>query len=81
MKNKTLSLITAVLITMVVILVIGIYAAVVLSTPMNLLLKILIGMILLFLLGVSVYVLIDRIKEIRSGKYDDISKYWFRNWP
>lgn len=75
MKNKTLSLITAVLITMVVILVIGIYAAVVLSTPMNLLLKILIGMILLFLLGVSVYVLIDRIKEIRSGKYDDISKY------
>jgi hypothetical protein len=29
----------------------------------------------LALIGVSVYVLIERIKEIRSGEEDDLSKY------
>jgi large-conductance mechanosensitive channel len=29
----------------------------------------------LVLIGVSVYVLIERIKEIRSGEEDDLSKY------
>lgn len=36
----------------------------------------LIGLLIpLFLIGVSIFVLIERIKEIRSGEEDDLSKY------
>lgn len=31
--------------------------------------------VLLAFIGVSIYVLIERIKEIRSGEEDDLSKY------
>lgn len=35
-----------------------------------------IGLIIpLFLMGVSIFVLVERIKEIRSGEEDDLSKY------
>jgi len=37
--------------------------------------KILLGVIPLFLTGGSIYVLIERIKEIRSGEEDDLGKY------
>jgi hypothetical protein len=37
--------------------------------------KILGGIIPLLLAGVCIYVLIERIKEIRSGEEDDLSKY------
>lgn len=40
-----------------------------------LLAKILGGVIPLLLAGVSIYVLVERIKEIRSGEEDDLSKY------
>ena len=33
------------------------------------------GFILLALIGVSIFVLMERIKEIRSGEEDDLSKY------
>lgn len=39
------------------------------------LVKILGGVIPLLLVGVCIYVLIERIKEIRSGEEDDLSKY------
>ena len=80
MKKKTWSTIASIFITIIVVTVICIYAAVVLSASMNIGLKILIELTLLFLIGISLYVLIDRIKEIRSGKYDDISKYWLCLW-
>lgn len=35
----------------------------------------LIGLIPLGLLGVSAYVLVERIREIRSGEEDDLSQY------
>ncbi len=38
-------------------------------------LKLLFGLVPLLLAGVSIYVLIERIKEIRSGEEDDLSKY------
>lgn len=38
-------------------------------------LKLLFGLVPLLLIGVSIYVLIERIKEIRSGEEDDLSKY------
>ncbi len=37
--------------------------------------KILCGIIPLILTGVSIYVLIERIKEVRSGEEDDLGKY------
>jgi fatty acid desaturase len=40
-----------------------------------LLAKILGGVIPLLLAGVCIYVLVERIKEIRSGEEDDLSKY------
>ena len=40
-----------------------------------LILKILFGAIPLILAAICVYVLIERIEEIRSGEEDDLSKY------
>ena len=40
-----------------------------------LIIKLLGGVIPLILAGVCIYVLIERIKEIRSGEEDDLSKY------
>ncbi len=37
--------------------------------------KLLFGLVPLLLAGVGIYVLIERIKEIRSGEEDDLSKY------
>lgn len=39
--------------------------------------KILGGIIPLFIAGLFIYVLIDRIKEIKNEDDDDLSKYWF----
>ncbi|MDP3448155.1 MAG: hypothetical protein Q8S22_08880 [Eubacteriales bacterium] len=51
------------------------YCFVLLSVPMPILLKTLIGLIPLALLGVSISVLFQRIKEIRSGEEDDLNQY------
>lgn len=51
--------------------VIGIY-----ENDMPLIMKFFMIVIPLLLAGASIYVLIERIKEIRSGEEDDLSKYW-----
>ena len=43
--------------------------------PMALILKLIMGIIPLVLAGVIIYVLVERIQEIRSGEEDDLSKY------
>ena len=43
--------------------------------PLSVGLRLLIGLIPLCLAGVSVYVLVERIKEVRSGEEDDLSNY------
>jgi len=43
--------------------------------PIPLGVKLLFGIVPLLLSGVCIYVLIERIKEIRSGEEDDLSKY------
>lgn len=45
------------------------------SIPIPSALKLLFGLVPLLLIGVSIYVLVERIKEIRSGEEDDLSKY------
>lgn len=51
------------------------YFLVLLSVPMPVWAKVLVGLIPLAMLGASIYVLIQRIKEIRSGEEDDLSQY------
>lgn len=43
--------------------------------PMQLWIKLLMGLVPLGIAGVSIFVLVERIKEIRSGEEDDLSKY------
>lgn len=43
--------------------------------PIPFLVKLLFGIVPLLLAGVCVYVLLERIREIRSGEEDDLSKY------
>lgn len=43
--------------------------------PMPFILKLLFGLIPFLLAGVCIFVLIERIHEIRSGEEDDLSKY------
>ena len=43
--------------------------------PMPIFGKVIGAVICLALIGVSVFVLVERIKEIRSGELDDLSKY------
>ncbi len=51
------------------------YAAICFSMSVLLITKILFGVIPLALIGVVVYVLVERMNEIRSGEEDDLSKY------
>ncbi len=51
------------------------YFLVILSVPMPVWVKVLIGLIPLGVLGASIYVMLQRIKEIRSGEEDDLSQY------
>lgn len=37
--------------------------------------RLLLGIVPLLLVGVCIYVLVERIKEIRSGEEDDLSNY------
>lgn len=43
--------------------------------PMPVLCKLLFGLVPLLLAGVCIYVLMERINEIRSGEEDDLSQY------
>ena len=73
MKNK--GLVAPVIITVIISLILVFYACIYMFAPIPTSLKVIISVVLLFLLGILIYVLIERIKEIRSGEYDDISKY------
>ncbi len=73
MKSK--KLIVPIIITVLIVAVLAFYAFIYISAPIPKSLKIIISIFLLFLFGIALYVLIERIKEVRSGEYDDISKY------
>ena len=78
MKNKkhTKKLIAPIIITVILVIYLIAYFVGIIFIPMNVLIKIVIGIIPIGGIGVMIYVLIERIKEIRSGYEDDISKYW-----
>lgn len=68
-------LIAPIVITILFILYLIGFVAACFVFPMPLLIQIAGGVIPLALIGVFIYVLIERIKEIRSGEEDDLSNY------
>lgn len=68
-------LIAPVIISMILIFIELIYMGVYITFIPWVWLKIIVAVIPLALIGVTIYVLIERIKEIRSGEEDDLSKY------
>ena len=71
-RNK---MIAPIIITIIIVLYyIGFFVACAM-VPMPLAIKLLFGLVPLLFAGVCIYVLIERIKEIRSGEEDDLSKY------
>lgn len=51
------------------------YFGICMIVPIPDIIKIIIGIIIFALIGVSIYVLVERIKEIRRRENDDLSKY------
>lgn len=51
------------------------FAVVCMMIPMAVIVKLVLALIPLVLAGIGIYVCIERIKEIRSGEEDDLSKY------
>lgn len=68
-------IITPIAITIILIIALISYSCIWLMIPLPGIIKIGIVIIFLFLIGVAIFVLIERMKEIRSGETDDLSKY------
>lgn len=68
-------IIAPIVITIIFILYFLLYFLLLIALLPNLLLKLLFAIVPLALCGVMLYVCIQRIQEIRSGKEDDLSQY------
>ncbi len=69
------SIIAPIIITVILIAALIAYGFAWLLIPFPLIVKIIIGLVFLSLVGTQVFVLVERLKEIRSGETDDLSKY------
>lgn len=75
MKNqKRKGYVAPIIITVILILYFAVYFGVLIAVIPNIW-KYILLVIPILLAGVLIYVCIDRIKEIRSGEEDDLSKY------
>ena len=74
MKRNCKKLIAPIIITVLLILYFIVYFGF-LITLLSGFLQYLLGVVPLALVAVTVYVCVERIKEIRSGEEDDLSKY------
>lgn len=68
-------IIEPVIITIIIICIMFLYFGICMIVPIPDIIKIIIGIIIFALIGVSIYVLVERIKEIRRRENDDLSKY------
>lgn len=71
-RNK---MIAPIIITVIIVLYYIGFFAVCALLPLPVILKLVFGLVPLLLAGVCIFVLIERIEEIRSGEEDDLSKY------
>lgn len=72
---KLNKVIAPVVITIIIIIYYSLLIFGIISIPDLLWLKLFGVLIPLFFIGVSIFVLIERIKEIKGGEEDDLSKY------
>lgn len=75
MDKHTRKMIAPIIIAAILILYYAGFFILCMFIPIPPALKLLFGVVPLLLIGVLIYVLIERIKEIRSGEEDDLSKY------
>ena len=75
MDNHTKKMIAPVIIVAILLNYYVGFSVACLLVPIPLALKLLFGLVPLLLAGVSIYVLVERIRDIRSGEEDDLSKY------
>lgn len=68
-------MIAPVVIAAVSVLYYALFLGVLLWLPIFSVVKILLGVVPLALIGVMVFVVVERIQEIRSGEEDDLGKY------
>ena len=74
---STKKVIAPIMVTIILIVYFSLFILGILSVPEILWMGIIGIIIALIFIGISIYNLVERIKEIRSGEYDDLSKYWF----
>jgi hypothetical protein len=75
MNKHIKKLIAPIIITFLFVVYYIFFVIVCMNITVNFIIKFMGAIIPLFLAGVCIYVLIERIKEIRSGEEDDLSKY------
>lgn len=75
MKKYINKIIAPIIISLLMIVYVVFYFTFLIYTIQFLYLKILFGIIPIALIGAMVYTLIQRIKEIKGGEEDDLSKY------
>lgn len=68
-------MIAPIVITVLIVLYYVLYFALLMSLIEETVIRVLLGVIPLALSGVMIFVCVQRIKEIRSGEEDDLSKY------
>lgn len=74
-KSRCRRLIAPVLITLLLVAYFGASLLGVVSIPGPPMAKLAASLLLVALIGASVFVLVERIGEVRSGEEDDLSKY------
>lgn len=75
MINPSKKLIAPIVITIILVIYLTTYLLSLIFITMPFIIKFIGALVLFGLIGVSVFVLNERIKEIRSGEEDDLSKY------
>lgn len=75
MSNHESKMIVPIIVTILLVFYLIVYAIVCIYIPLPVWVKVMGIIMLLALAGTSVYLLIQRINEIRSGEEDDLSNY------
>lgn len=72
---NTKKVIAPIIVTIILVVYFSLFILGILIVPEALWMRITGIIIALIFIGISIYNLVQRIKEIRSGEYDDLSKY------
>ena len=74
-KNHIYKMVAPIIISIILIAYYIFFFTMIVSQGMPFVFVLLLGLLPLFIVGVIIYVLVERIKEIRSGEEDDLGKY------